>query len=95
MIYPDPFFTQLLVEVRVEECLRTAEVNRQVREAGVQRRGWLGRQGCWLMCQVGRLLVAVGTRLQERYQAPSLNGKTPHRFPGIRKVTNVRVQAET
>jgi hypothetical protein len=75
MRYPDPFTAQLLMEMRVEERLRRAEIDRQVREAGVRRRGWLSRQGCWLLCQVGRLLVAVGARLQERYQVPSLSLK--------------------
>ena len=33
------------------------------RSDGQQR--WVARQGCWLLCQVGRALVWSGRRLQE------------------------------
>ena len=75
MSYPDPFIAQMLMEMRVEERLRRAEIRRQLREAGVRRQRWLSRQACWLLCQVGRLLVVVGARLQRRYQVPSLSLK--------------------
>jgi hypothetical protein len=74
-MYPNLFFAQWLMEMRVEEALRTAELNRWLREAGIQRRGWLSRQGCWLLCQLGRLLVVLGQYLQKRYQVPPLSLK--------------------
>ena len=33
-----------------------------------QQLGWLGQRRCWLLCQIGRLLVWSGQRLQ-RYSA--------------------------
>lgn len=74
-MYPYAFFAQRLIELRVEEALRAAERNRLLREAGIQRQGWLSRQGCWLLCQLGRLLVALGQRLQKRFQVPPLSLK--------------------
>lgn len=74
-MYPYAFFAQRLIELRVEEALRAAERNRLLREAGIQRQGWLSRQGCWLLCQLGRLLVALGQLLQKRFQVPSLSLK--------------------
>ena len=75
MSYQQIVYGEWLMKARHEERLRRAEIRRQVREAGVRRRGWLSRQGCWLLCQVGRLLMVVGARLQRRYQVPSLSLK--------------------
>jgi hypothetical protein len=33
-----------------------------------QQLGWLGQRRCWLLCQIGRVLVWSGQRLQ-RYSA--------------------------
>jgi len=72
-MYPYAFFAQRLMEMRVEEALRAAELHRLLREAGIQRQGWLSRPGCWLLYQLGRLLVALGQRLQKRFQVPPLS----------------------
>jgi hypothetical protein len=55
---------------RVGEALKTAEMNRWVREAGLRRQKGLSRTGYWLLCQLGRLLESWGQRLQDRYQWP-------------------------
>jgi hypothetical protein len=52
------------------EAMRRAEAWRLLRQAGLQRRGWLPRPGCWLLCQLGRLLVRAGRRLQEFGSSP-------------------------
>jgi hypothetical protein len=45
------------------EALR---LSRAARLAGALQPGWMARQSCWLLCQIGRLLVAMGLRM-ERY----------------------------
>jgi len=59
------FLIAQMVDMRLEEELCQAETRRLLREAGIDRRGWLARPGCWLLCQVGRLLVALGRRLEQ------------------------------
>lgn len=70
--FSDAYLTERLVEEHVKEAQHTAEMNRWMQGAGLQRRGRLSRTGCWLLCQLGRLLAAWGQRLQERYQLPPL-----------------------
>ena len=65
MVYGDPNLFKVLMDIKVEETLREAETRRLLHEAGIDGRGWLLRQGCWLLCQVGRLLVNLGQRLQQ------------------------------
>ena len=66
MLFPtNHFLIAQMVDMRLEEELRQAETRRLLREAGIDRRGWLARPGCWLLCQVGRLLVALGRRLEQ------------------------------
>lgn len=71
--FSDQYLTERLVNERVEATLHTAEMDRWVQEAGLQRQGGLSRAGCWLLCRLGRLLEAWGQRLQERYQLPPLS----------------------
>ena len=50
---------------------------RKARLSGALQQGWVARQGCSLLCQMGRLLVAMGLRM-ERYglaQTLSLKGE--------------------
>jgi hypothetical protein len=72
MHFSDEYLTERLMKERVDKALHTAELNRWMRETGPQRQGWLARTGCWLLCQLGRLLEAWGQSLQERYQVPPL-----------------------
>lgn len=63
------YLAQQMMKVHTEEVLRRAEIRRLLREAGIDQRGWLSRQVHWLSCQLGRLLVALGQRLQ-RIESP-------------------------
>jgi hypothetical protein len=36
-------------------------------EAGIDQRGWLARQSCRVLCQLGAQLVAFGESLERRY----------------------------
>jgi hypothetical protein len=73
MIYGDPNLFKVLMDIKVEETLREAETRRSVRQASIDRRGWLLRQGCWLLCQVGRMLVNLGRRLQQYDASPPVS----------------------
>ncbi len=68
MMFPNPDLYKRIAEERMRDCLRQAEVRRLLREAGIDQRGWMARQSCRLLCQLGHLLVALGRRL-ERYEA--------------------------
>jgi hypothetical protein len=65
MSYRDVYIAERSMERHAEEAARHSEFRRMLREANIERRGWLSRQGCWLLCQIGRLLVAVGHRLEQ------------------------------
>lgn len=57
--------------------LRVAEERSQARARGLHRtespsRRWLPRQGCWLLCQMGRMLVMLGRRLEQYGLPPSV-----------------------
>jgi hypothetical protein len=56
--------------VRLEEMRRDAEIWRLLRQGQRDRSGRLARHGRWLLCQLGRWLVAQGQQLQAygRYQ---------------------------
>ena len=68
MVQGDSRLFRVMMDMKVEETLREAETRRMLRQSGIDRRGWLLRQGCWLLCGVGRLLVILGRRLQQ-YEA--------------------------
>lgn len=73
----DLFFLEREVQTRMQEAQRDAENRRLLRSVKMDQRRWLPRQGCWLLCQLGRLLVALGQHLQ-RYGHPqtfTLNGQ--------------------
>ncbi len=72
MYPPELFVAEQLMQMRVEEELGRAEMNRLLHKAGIRRQGWLSRQGCWLMRQLGRLLEALGQTLQRRFEAQRL-----------------------
>jgi len=51
------------------EHMRRAEMERDADEwrllhEGRKGRSWFARSGCWLLCQAGRQLVALGRALQ-------------------------------
>ena len=72
MFYPHYDLVKRVAEMRVEDALHRAEVRRLLCEAGIDDRGWITRQGCWLLCQVGHGLVALGHRLEQYASASGL-----------------------
>jgi hypothetical protein len=77
MFYRDFHLAEAIVKIRLQETARRCEARRLLRQAGIDQRGWWTRQRCWLSCHLGRLLVALGQRLQQ-YGQPSatlLNGQ--------------------
>lgn len=55
---------------RIDAVQQQAEMQGLLREAGIEDRGWFSQQSCWLLCQMGRTLVAMGQRLEQRYRLP-------------------------
>jgi hypothetical protein len=58
-----------MIDQQRRDAEREAERWRLSRLAHVQVRGWAVRQGCWLLCQLGRWLIQLGRTLQA-YGAP-------------------------
>lgn len=55
------------------EHMRRTEMERDAAKwrlvnGGSQGRSWLGRSGCWLLCQLGRRLIILGRALQHAGQ---------------------------
>jgi hypothetical protein len=70
-------FAERLMQLRVEEEQRQAEMQRLHQEvAGIQQ-GWLSRQRCTMLCRLGRLFGALGVWLWEHGQWPPLPQETP------------------
>ena len=63
MSYTDYHFGERLMDLRVHEERRQAELRRLQREARRLDQGWLSRQSCRLLCQLGSLFVSLGVRL--------------------------------
>ena len=63
-LHPD--FDTAAAKTRHADIRREAERWRRTR---IGRSDWLHRQGCWLLCWLGRMLVRLGRRL-EHYGAP-------------------------
>ena len=62
---------QTVYRVRKEENkdqLRQAERWRLLRQAGLVREIQLKRSACWLLCQLGKTLVALGQQLEQHSQ---------------------------
>jgi hypothetical protein len=65
MLQSDYHLASIMMDMKVDEILLQAETDRLLHQAGVGRRGWLSRQGCWLLSRLGCGLVALGQRLQQ------------------------------
>jgi len=63
MSYTDYHFGERLMDLRVQEERRQAELGALQREARKAQPGWLSRQRCRFLCQVGNLFVSLGVRL--------------------------------
>ncbi len=72
------FLIEQEMKMKTREALREGEKYRLLREARLDHQRWLSRQGCWFLCQLGRLLVALGQQLQRHGQPQiiSLNSRT-------------------
>jgi hypothetical protein len=77
MSYTDYNFGERLMELRVHEEARQAELRRLQRKAQRVHQGWLSRQSCWLLCQFGSLFVAFGARLWQAGLPQSLPAGEP------------------
>jgi hypothetical protein len=69
MTHMDFRSARAVMDMRVDEAQQQAEARHLRRRHGVRQPDWLPRQGCWLLCQLGHLLVALGERL-EQYGLP-------------------------
>ena len=73
----DVFLNQQLEKQRRQAALQKAEVERLLRKAGQDQRGWFSHQSARLAGRVGHLLIALGERL-ERYESPSCGESLRH-----------------
>jgi hypothetical protein len=58
------FTAERTMQMRVQDEWHQAELSRLAQEARPQRLSWLSRQGRRLACELGYLLVALGSRLE-------------------------------
>jgi hypothetical protein len=72
MLNSNFYLTERMVALRVEEEHRQAEARRLLAEARAGRTGWLSRQCCRALCQLGRFLVSLGQRFLQDVAPPSL-----------------------
>jgi hypothetical protein len=63
MSYMNPSLYKRMEDRRRAEMRQVADDWRLLRQ-GQERHGWLSQKGCWLLCQLGRLLVKAGQQLQ-------------------------------
>ena len=68
----DFYSNERMMAQRVEEEHRQAEARRLVSEAQAGRAGWLKRQRCRALCQLGRFFVSLGQRLLQDASLPAL-----------------------
>ena len=62
-----------LMEMRKEGAQQWSGSRLLLRQANLVRPSWFSRQRCWLLCQLGRMLVALGERLERYALARSLS----------------------
>jgi hypothetical protein len=58
-VHPD--IDAAAAKARHADIRREATQWRETRSTSV---GWFGRHGCWMLCQLGHLLIALGQRLE-------------------------------
>ena len=73
----DVYLNQQVEQQRRQAALQRAVVERLLREASVDQRGWFSRQSARLVSRFGHLLVVLGERL-ERYGSPSRSQSLRH-----------------
>ena len=62
----DLYSTQVIVERHLKELRQQGDTYRLAREVRKEHPAWAARQGRWLLCQSGRLLLAAGRRLERK-----------------------------
>lgn len=75
MSYAHPYWEEYAAEQRRKEAVHQAAMARLCREAGIDTRGWAARQVCAALCGLGRVMIAVGHRL-ERFDLPATTTST-------------------
>ena len=70
MLSSDLRAAKAVMYVRTEKVQQQAESASLLLEAGLEHRGWLSEQSCWLLCRLGRKLVELDKRLEKRYSLP-------------------------
>ena len=68
MIYPSN--AQYTCEEIRKDQLLDAQRERELREAGVDSRGWVSFQACRMLCSLGHRLVILGQWMERRFGAP-------------------------
>ncbi len=70
MSYRDVYIAEQTMDQSVAERLHQAETRRLVRQLTPSRQNGLSREGRWLVCKLGYLLVTLGAWL-ERFGQPA------------------------
>jgi hypothetical protein len=73
MSYMEFRLAEELMEMRREGAQQWSGSRQLLRQANLIRPSWFSRQRCWLLCQLGRMLVALGERLERYALARSLS----------------------
>jgi hypothetical protein len=63
MSFSDYHLAERLMDLRVHEEWRQAELRRLQREVRRAHQGQLAHQSCWPLCQLGSLIVSLWVRL--------------------------------
>ncbi len=63
MWHLDLYVVERMAALRIEEEHRQAEARRLQKQARMAHQGWLFRQRCWILSQLGRLFVSLGERM--------------------------------
>jgi hypothetical protein len=73
MSYQDFRPSKELMYMHRERLERRTETRRLLRQANLVRPSWFSQKRCWLLCHLGRMLVALGERLERYALARSLS----------------------
>ena len=64
VLYMHPDMQKRVQDGRRQEAMRQAEDWRVLHQGKAGRSSWFHERGCWLLCQLGHLLVWVGQQLE-------------------------------
>ena len=63
-VHPD--LLKRMNDLRRQDAVARADRWRLTRLATSSQQDWFSRQGCWLLCRLGRTMVQLGRRLEAR-----------------------------